>query len=155
MTFVFLTFRYSLHSSLLFLTRFMRSWRSDAVLAMRVVSSAYMRLVSCRPSIEAVSLFPAAAILWAQSFSVQCVRHYASDYAQVTAHHAIGGFHVTSYQADFASHRTFDRYVGFFSVWRGIQKHKKMPQNFLFSSYHDTKLQPSDKNNSTHTHMKF
>ena len=60
---------------------------------------------------------------------------------------------MTSYQADFASHRTFDRHVGFLSAWRGIiRKHKKMPQNFLFSSYHNTKLQLSDKNISTHAH---
>ena len=65
------------------------------------------------------------------------------------------GFHVTSYQADFASHRTFHHHVGFLFTWRGIGKHKKMSRNFLFSSYHNTKLHPSDKNISTHTHVKF
>ena len=43
---------------------------------------------------------------------------------------AIGVFHVTSYQADFASHRTFDRHVGFLLVWCGIGKHNKMSRNF-------------------------
>ena len=40
------------------------------------------------------------------------------------------GFHVTSYQANFASHCTFDRHDGFLFVWRGIGKHKEMSRNF-------------------------
>ena len=52
----------------------------------------------------------------------------------------IEGFHVTSYQANFASHPTRDRHVGFLLAWRGIGKHDKMSRYFLFSSYHNTKL---------------
>ena len=66
--------------------------------------------------------------------------------------HIIEGFHVTSYQANFASHLTRDRHLGFLSPQSGIGKYNQMSQNFLFSSYHYTKLQPSDKNISTHTH---
>ena len=44
-------------------------------------------------------------------------------------------------QADFASHHTRDRHVGFLLVRAGIGKHNKMSQNFVFSSYHNTKLQ--------------
>ena len=62
----------------------------------------------------------------------------------------IEGFHVTSYQANFASHHTHDRHVGFPS--HGIGKHNKMFCYFLFSSYHIIKLQLSDKNISTHKH---
>ena len=40
----------------------------------------------------------------------------------------IEGFHVTSYQANFASHRTRDRHVGFL--------YNKMSRYFLFSSCH-------------------
>ena len=69
--------------------------------------------------------------------------------------YAIEGSHMTSHQADFASHCTFDRHVRFLRPWRGIGKHKKMSRNFLFSSYHNTKLQPCDKNISTHTHATF
>ena len=63
----------------------------------------------------------------------------------------IEGFHVTSYPANFASHHTHDRHVGFLSPQSGIVKHNKMSQNFLFSSYQNTKLQPSDKNIVAHT----
>ena len=45
----------------------------------------------------------------------------------------IEGFHVTSYQANFASHRTFDRHVGFLRPWRGIGKHKKMSETFYLA----------------------
>ena len=34
----------------------------------------------------------------------------------------------------------------------GIGKYNKMPQIFLVSSYHNTKLQPSDKNISAQPH---
>ena len=50
----------------------------------------------------------------------------------------IEGFHVTSYQANFASHLTRDRHVGFLSPQSSIGKYNKMSQNFLFSSYHCT-----------------
>ena len=52
----------------------------------------------------------------------------------------IEGFHVTSYQANFASHHTRDRHVGFLFTWSAIGKYYKMSQNFLFSSYHKIKL---------------
>ena len=52
----------------------------------------------------------------------------------------IEGFYVTSYQANFASHYTNDRHVGFLSAWNGIGKHNKMSFYFLFSSNNDTKL---------------
>ena len=68
---------------------------------------------------------------------------------------AIESFHVTSYQANFASHHTRDRHVGFLSPQTGIGKYNKMSQNFLFISYHNTKLQPSDKDISTHTHTRL
>ena len=67
----------------------------------------------------------------------------------------IEGFHVTSYQAHFASHLTGGRHVGFHSLHSGVGKYNQMPQNFLFSLYHKTKLQLSDKNISTHTQVKF
>ena len=49
----------------------------------------------------------------------------------------IEGFRVTSYQANFASHHTHDRHVGFLLEWQGKEKHNTM---FSFSSYHNTKL---------------
>ena len=67
---------------------------------------------------------------------------------------AIDGFHVTSYQSNFASHRIRDRHDGFFSPQAGIGKYNKMSQNFLFSSYNNTELQPIDKNISIHTRLK-
>ena len=42
----------------------------------------------------------------------------------------IDGFHVMSYQANFVSHHTHDRHVGFLSPQAGIGKHNKMSQNF-------------------------
>ena len=42
-------------------------------------------------------------------------------------------------------------HVVFLSLQSGIGKHNKMPLNFSFSSYHNTKLILSDKNISTHT----
>ena len=56
-----------------------------------------------------------------------------------------------SYQANFASHHTHDRHVGFLLACNGIGKHNKMSPYFLFNSYHNTKLKQSDKNISTHT----
>ena len=67
----------------------------------------------------------------------------------------IEGFHVTSYQANFASHHTCDRHVGFLAPLSGIEKHNKMSHNFSYSSYHNTELQLSDKNISTHIQVKF
>ena len=52
----------------------------------------------------------------------------------------IEGFHVTSYQANIASHHTRDRHVGFLLALNGIGKHNKMSRYFLFSLYHNTKL---------------
>ena len=49
-------------------------------------------------------------------------------------------FHVTSYQANFASHPSCDRYVGFLIIaWavKLIGKYNKMSWYFLFSSYHN------------------
>ena len=70
-------------------------------------------------------------------------------------YHPIEGFHVTSYQANFASHHTRNRHVGFLFAGDGIGKHNKMFRYFLFSSYHITKLQLSDKNISTHNWLKI
>ena len=55
------------------------------------------------------------------------------------------------------SYRGFscDRHVGFPFTCEGIGKSNKMFYYFLFSSYHITKLQPSDKNINTHTRVKF
>ena len=55
----------------------------------------------------------------------------------------IEGFHVMSYQANFASHHTRDRHVGFLAPLSGIGKHNKMSHNSSYSSYHNdiTKLQ--------------
>ena len=61
------------------------------------------------------------------------------------------GFHVTSYQANFASYHTRDHHVGFLSALPGIGKHNKMSLNFSFSSNHNTELQLSDKNINTHS----
>ena len=66
----------------------------------------------------------------------------------------LGGFHVTSYQANFASHRTCDCLVGFLFACDSIGKSNKMFHYFLFSSYHITKLQPSDKNFCTEWNFK-
>ena len=64
-------------------------------------------------------------------------------------------FHVTSYQANFANPYTHDSLVGFLFFHSGIGKHKKVSQDFSYSSYHNTKLQLSDKYISTHTWVKF
>ena len=66
------------------------------------------------------------------------------------------GFHVMSYQANFARHHTQDHHVGFLFTQSSIRKYNKMSCYFLFSSYHNTKLQLSDKNIiSTHIRLKF
>ena len=62
---------------------------------------------------------------------------------------------MTSYQADFASHRTFDRHVGFLFAWCGIGKHKKMTRNYQLNSYHNTKITSSEKNKSTYSRLKL
>ena len=56
-----------------------------------------------------------------------------------------------SYQANFASHHTRDRHVGFFFAPDGIGKQNKMSYFFFLNLYHNTKLQLSDKNITTHT----
>ena len=66
---------------------------------------------------------------------------------------AVEGFHVTSFQADFASHHTCDRHVGFL-----FARYCKTQQNapfLLFSSFDIIKYQLSDKNIRTHTRLKF
>ena len=65
------------------------------------------------------------------------------------------GFYVKLYQANFTSYHTRDRHVGFLFARDGIGKYNKMSHNFLFSSYHNTKLQLRDKNISTHNRLKF
>ena len=40
-------------------------------------------------------------------------------------------------------------------AWTGIAKYNKMSCYFSFSSYHNTKLRPSDNNSKTHTRLKF
>ena len=70
----------------------------------------------------------------------------------------IEGFHVMSYQVNFASHHTRNCLVGFLSEQDGIGKNIKMFLYFLCRSYHITKLQLSDKIISTahiHTRLKF
>ena len=55
----------------------------------------------------------------------------------------VEGFHVMSYQANFASHHIRNYHVGFLNSFfpqSGIGKHNKKSQNFSFSSYHNTKL---------------
>ena len=52
---------------------------------------------------------------------------------------------------NFASHHTPDHHVGFLFTQSSIGKYNKMSRYFVFSSYHNTKLQQSDKNISTHT----
>ena len=65
-------------------------------------------------------------------------------------------FHVTSYQANFASHHTCDRHVGFLLAWCSIGKYNRMSSYCLFSpTTIPCKLQQSDKNISAHTWWKF
>ena len=56
----------------------------------------------------------------------------------------VEGFHVTSYQANFATHDTRDHHVGFLTARDSIRKHNKIFHYFLLSSYHIAKLQLSD-----------
>ena len=56
------------------------------------------------------------------------------------------GFHVTSYQAYFATHHIRDRHVSFLFAPNIIGENNKMFDYFLFSSYQITKLQPEDEN---------
>ena len=65
------------------------------------------------------------------------------------------GFHVRSHQANFASKSTCNRHVSFLKTRSGIGENNKMPCYFLFSSYLNTKLQLSGKNNGTHNRSKF
>ena len=51
---------------------------------------------------------------------------------------SIEGFHVTSFEAKFASHHTRDLHVGFLFARLCIGKHNKMSRTFLFSSYQIT-----------------
>ena len=55
-------------------------------------------------------------------------------------HVRIEGFHVTSYQANFASPHTHNRHVGFLLAWHGIGKYNTMFRYFLFSSYNNSKF---------------
>ena len=64
----------------------------------------------------------------------------------INLHKYIEGFHVTSYQVNFASHHTRDRHVGFLFTQSSIGKYNKISHYCLFRSYHNTKLQLSDKN---------
>ena len=62
--------------------------------------------------------------------------------------------HITmSYQANFASHHTYDRHVGFIFARNGIGKYNKLSCYFLLSSCHNTKLQLRDKNITTHIRL--
>ena len=63
------------------------------------------------------------------------------------------GFHVTLYQAKFASHHTRDRHVGVLIPQSGLENTRKCPRTFHF--YHNTKLQLSDNNISTHAWLEF
>ena len=58
---------------------------------------------------------------------------------------AVEGFHVMSYQGNFASHLTRHRNVGFLFARASIRKHNNMFRNIL-SFNHNAKLQLSDKN---------
>ena len=62
----------------------------------------------------------------------------------------IEGFHVTSYQTNFASHHTRDRHVGFLSAWHGIGNTTKWPVTFHLV-HTTTPNYQSEKNISTHT----
>ena len=62
---------------------------------------------------------------------------------------------MTSYRANSTSHHTGDSHVGFLFTQSGIAKYNKMSRFFLFGSYHNIKLQLSDKDISTHTGRNF
>ena len=57
---------------------------------------------------------------------------------------SIEGFYVISYQSKFASHHTRDCHVDFLFTRSSIGEYNKMSRYFLFSSYHNTKLQLND-----------
>ena len=61
------------------------------------------------------------------------------------------GFSCDVYRANFATHHTCDRHASFLFAWEDIGKSNKIFHNFLFSTYHITKLQPSGKNITTHS----
>ena len=48
-----------------------------------------MQYLQVQASLEAVSLFHAATILWVLSFCMTCGGHYAPDYVQDATHHTI------------------------------------------------------------------
>ena len=78
------------------------------------------------------------------------------DYSYTSWHQSsIENFLVMACQANFASHHTHDRQVGFLFPQSGIGKLNKMSKNFSFSLYHNTKLQLSNNNISTYTQCKF
>ena len=68
---------------------------------------------------------------------------------QVDLDRLIEDFHVTSYQADFASHPILVTAMLVSFALPAIGKYNKMSGYFLFSSYHNTKLRPCDKNSKT------
>ena len=65
--------------------------------------------------------------------------------------YAIEDFHVTSYQANFASHHTSITMLVSSLQGAVLENTTKWPITFLFSSYYNIKLQLSDKNISTYT----
>ena len=88
-------------------------------------------------------------------FEVICFANFAYDIKSCIAINIFGGANVSvllglytieDYQANFISHHTRDRHVGFRLAWHGIGKHNKMSRYSLFSSYRNSKLQQSDKN---------
>ena len=76
------------------------------------------------------------------------LRHMFIEYfAMVIVTKSIEGFHVMSYQANFASHHTRDCHVGFLCTRRYLLVNMtKCPITFLFSLYRNIKLQLSDNN---------
>ena len=66
-------------------------------------------------------------------WETECHRHLKtfSESSCTVQHHTIKGFQVTSYQANFASHHTHNRHVGFLLAWRGIGKYNKMFRYFF------------------------
>ena len=47
----------------------------------------------------------------------------------------IEGFHMMSYQANFASHHTLDNHVGYLFAWDSIGKYNKCPITFYLDHY--------------------
>ena len=77
------------------------------------------------------------------------------DSVQAVAILCMESFRVLLYQANFASHHTHDCHVAFPLPTGQYWEKKKIFHWFLFSSYHITKLQLSDKNTNTHTWIKL